>query len=145
MKQDIHRLNQMQRFEHINGITAKQGLKAAGIARARPYLLRLSERLQINEHEALMLSACVNLGCVFFLKDGNEHIMRRDLEGFSTIPTRLRRHVRMLESVEHLLQKAGLIEFSCAAGQVESNAWKLTERAKRELLHRSSATRIGFY
>lgn len=63
MKQNINSLNLMQLFERIIDITAKQGLKTANITRARPYLRRLSERLQINEHEALMLAACVNLGC----------------------------------------------------------------------------------
>ena len=240
MKQNINSLNLMQLFERIIDITAKQGLKTANITRARPYLRRLSERLQISEHEALMLAACVNLGCdddlsvsnlaehfgctnikiltywkellslndkrlifkgssryggetlvlpsdvldafrddrlpeipsyeglsisdwfdclftlyekrnhehlsllsdtilllgfvYYFLQNGDEYITRRDLENFCEDTHSLRTHVRMLESGEHLLQKAGLIEFSCADGQVVSNAWKLTERAKRELL-----------
>lgn len=271
MKQNINGLNLMQLFERIIDITAKQGLKTANITRARPYLRRLSERLQISEHEALMLAACVNLGCdddlsvsnlaehfgctnikiltywkellslndkrlifkgssryggetlvlpsdvldafrddrlpeipsyeglsisdwfdclftlyekrnhehlsytmleqdlqrlissnptlpvpqrlrfyhiddllsdtilllgfvYYFLQNGDEYITWRDLENFCEDTHSLRTHVRMLESGEHLLQKAGLIEFSCADGQVVSNAWKLTERSKRELL-----------
>lgn len=75
------------------------------------------------------------LGLVFlFLRDHDEHVMRSDLEDLFQHPRNMRSIARSLEAGEHCLQDFGLVEFVCADGQIESNAWKLTDKAKCELL-----------
>lgn len=62
-KPTISSLNLMQLFERIIDLTSGKELQTASIAQARPCLRIIGERLSLNETEALMLSACVNLCC----------------------------------------------------------------------------------
>ncbi len=274
-KKDIQTLNIMQLFEQIIDITAGKELQPTSITQARPYLRVIGGRLSLNETEALMLSACVNLCCngsadvgdfakhfgckniriqthwadllslekkrfvvkkqeyngevsfamppsvlnalrentvptppvmeglsildwfdmlgsllyakdkgqlsydgltdeldrlitsnptlpvtqrirfygidsvnattVLFLamlhlyvQNADDHVMQHDLEDYYENDhggrATLRHEMRSLELGVHLLQYYRLVEFSCSDGQVDSNAWKLTDKAKREFL-----------
>ena len=274
-KATISSLNLMQLFERIIDLTSGKELQTASIAQARPCLRIIGERLSLNETEALMLSACVNLCCNgsagvgdmamhfgckniriqtywadllslekkrflvrkqeyngevsftmppavlnalrentvpvppvmeglsildwfdmlasllgdkdrgllsydgltaeldrlitsnptlpvtqrihtyhiddctkslvlflamlhLFVQNGDDHVMKHDLEdyfdGDHCGRAMLRHEVRFLELGEHPLQDYRLVEYGCSDGQVDSNAWKLTDKAKREFL-----------
>ena len=70
----------------------------------------------------------------FFVCNSDDHIISRDIEDIPENRSSLRRIIRELERGGHLLQRYNLVEFACSDGQVESNAWKLTDKAKEELL-----------
>ncbi len=274
-KATISSLNLMQLFERIIDLTSGKELQATSIAQARPCLRIIGERLSLNETEALMLSACVNLCCDgstdvsdiakhfgckniriqtywadllslekkhflvkkleyngeisfmvppsalnalrentvpvppvmeglsildwfdmlgsllcdkgrgllsydgltaeldrlitsnptlpvtqrihtyhiddcteslvlflammhLFVQNRDDHVMKHDLEdyfdGDHSGRVMLRHELRFLELGEHPLQNCRLVEFGCSDGQVDSNAWKLTDKAKREFL-----------
>lgn len=97
--------------------------------------LPLPQRLRFYQLDDNMSDIILLLGLVFlFLRDHDEHVMRRDLEDLFQHPRSMRSIARSLEAGEHCLQDFGLVEFVCADGQIESNAWKLTDKAKCELL-----------
>ena len=70
----------------------------------------------------------------FFVRNSDDHIVSRDIEDIPENRSSLRRIIRELERGVHLLQQYNLVEFACSDGQVESNAWKLTDKAQEELL-----------
>ncbi len=70
----------------------------------------------------------------FFIRNSDDHIVSRDIEDIPENRSSLRRIIRELERGVHLLQQYNLVEYACSDGQVESNAWKLTDKAKEELL-----------
>lgn len=97
--------------------------------------LPLPQRLRFYQLDDNMSDIILLLGLVFlFLRDNDEHVMRSDLEDLFQYPRSMRSIARSLEAGEHCLQDFGLVEFVCADGQIESNAWKLTDKAKCELL-----------
>lgn len=97
--------------------------------------LPLPQRLRFYQLDDNMSDIILLLGLVFlFLRDHDEHVMRSDLEDLFQHPRSMRSIARSLEAGEHCLQDFGLVEFVCADGQIESNAWKLTDKAKCELL-----------
>lgn len=97
--------------------------------------LPLPQRLRFYQLDDNMSDIILLLGLVFlFLRDHDEHVMRSDLEDLFQHPRNMRSIARSLEAGEHCLQDFGLVEFVCADGQIESNAWKLTDKAKCELL-----------
>ena len=70
----------------------------------------------------------------FFIRNSDDHIVSRDIEDITETRFKLRSITSKLEKGVHLLQQYNLVEFACSDGQVESNAWKLTDKAKEELL-----------
>lgn len=97
--------------------------------------LPLPQRLRFYQLDDNMSDIILLLGLVFlFLRDHDEHVMRSDLEDLFQHPRNMRSIACSLEAGEHCLQDFGLVEFVCADGQIESNAWKLTDKAKCELL-----------
>ena len=70
----------------------------------------------------------------FFVRNSDDHIVSRDIEDITESRFKLRSITSKLEKGVHLLQQYNLVEFACSDGQVESNAWKLTDKAKEELL-----------
>ena len=70
----------------------------------------------------------------FFIRNSDDHIVSRDIEDITESRFKLRSITSKLEKGVHLLQQYNLVEFACSDGQVESNAWKLTDKAKEELL-----------
>ena len=69
-----------------------------------------------------------------YIRNSDEHIISSDIEDFPENRRTLRSITRGLENGSHSLQSYKLVEYACSDGQVESNAWKLTDKAKEELL-----------
>ena len=69
-----------------------------------------------------------------FVQNGDDHVMKHDMEDLFESRWECRNQCRDLENGDHTLQKLELVEHSNAEGQVESNAWKLTDKAKQLLL-----------
>lgn len=69
-----------------------------------------------------------------FVRNNDNHVIREDLEDLFETRWDMRTQARLLERGIHPLQQAGLIEHSDSNGQVESNAWKLTDAAKERFL-----------
>lgn len=69
-----------------------------------------------------------------YIRNSDEHIISCDIEDFPENHRTLRSITRCLENGSHSLQSYKLVEYACSDGQVESNAWKLTDKAKEELL-----------
>lgn len=69
-----------------------------------------------------------------FVRNNDNYVIREDLEDLFETRWDMRTQARLLERGIHPLQQAGLIEHSDSNGQVESNAWKLTDAAKERFL-----------
>lgn len=69
-----------------------------------------------------------------FVRNNDNHIVSRDIEDIPENRHVLRSITRQLEGGYHCLQLEKLVEYACSDGQVESNAWKLTDKAKEEFL-----------
>lgn len=69
-----------------------------------------------------------------FVRNGDDHVTSHDIEDIPENHRNLRTNTRRLEQGVHFLQGEKLVEYACSDGQVESNAWKLTDKAKEELL-----------
>lgn len=69
-----------------------------------------------------------------FIQNHDEHIVKSDLEDLFANRWEMRTEARRLEQGIHPTQRAGIIEHSIDEGQVETNAWKLTEDAKSRFL-----------
>jgi len=67
-----------------------------------------------------------------FVENHDDHVMRCDFEDYFTF-WMTRHHASSLESGCHTLQQKKLVEYSCIEGQVESNAWCLTEYSKSDI------------
>ena len=69
-----------------------------------------------------------------FVRNNDNHVIREDLEDLFETRWDMRTEARLLERGIHPLQQAGLIEHSDSDGQVEANAWKMTDVAKERFL-----------
>ena len=69
-----------------------------------------------------------------FVRNSDDHVISSDIDDIPETRFELRCITSKLEKGVHLLQQCNLVEFACSDGQVESNAWKLTDKAKEELL-----------
>ena len=69
-----------------------------------------------------------------FVRNNDNHVIREDIEDLFETRWDMRTEARLLERGIHPLQQAGLIAHSDSNGQVESNAWKLTDAAKERFL-----------
>ena len=69
-----------------------------------------------------------------FIKNNDNHIIREDIEDLFESRWEMRSQARLLERGVHPLQIAGLVEHSDSNGQVEANAWKMTDSAKERFL-----------
>lgn len=85
---------------------------------------------KLSWNELLVLLILIDL----FVQNGDDHILKSDMEDMFESRWECRNQCRDLESGDHTLQQLELVEHSNANGQVESNAWKLTEKAKQLLL-----------
>ena len=79
----------------------------------------------------IILSVMINL----YIQNDDEHITRCDIEDYFPRPLMARRQASLLEVGSHYLQTEGLVEHCNSDGQVESNAWKLTDKAKEIFLY----------
>ena len=97
--------------------------------------LPIVQRLRIYQLDKVNSNTIILLAFAdFFVRNSDDHIVFSDIEDIPENRSSLRRIIRELERGGHLLQRYNLVEFACSDGQVESNAWKLTDKAKEELL-----------
>ena len=68
------------------------------------------------------------------IQNNDNHIIATDVEDLLENRWMMRRHTRQLERGIHPLQQMGLVEYSNSEGQVEKDAWMLTEAAKKRFL-----------
>ena len=83
-----------------------------------------------DEYDLVIFSGIMDL----FIKNNDNHVIREDIEDLLESRWQMRQQARLLERGIHPLQQAGLIEHSDSNGQVESDAWKLTDAAKERFL-----------
>ena len=83
-----------------------------------------------DENDLVIFSGIMDL----FIKNNDNHVIREDIEDLLESRWQMRQQARLLERGIHPLQQAGLIEHSDSNGQVESDAWKLTDAAKERFL-----------
>lgn len=69
-----------------------------------------------------------------FIRNNDNHVIREDIEDLFDSRWQMRSQARLLERNIHPLQTAGLIEQSDNNGQVEADAWKMTDSAKERFL-----------
>ena len=97
--------------------------------------LPIVQRLRIYQLDKVNSNTIILLAFAdFFVRNSDDHIVSRDIEDIPESRFKLRSITSKLEKGVHLLQQYNLVEFACSDGQVESNAWKLTDKAKEELL-----------
>ena len=75
-----------------------------------------------------------------FVRNNDNHVIREDLEDLFETRWDMRTEARLLERGIHPLQQAGLIEHSDSNGQVEADAWKMTDVAKERFLAEMDCT-----
>jgi len=68
-----------------------------------------------------------------YIQNNDEHVRWHDMDDVFS-DSKFRRLRRMLENEKTIPQQLGLIEFATVDGQVESDAWHLTDKAKEEFL-----------
>jgi len=101
------------------------------LIRNNQHLTIARELVTIQDKENQMLFA----GMIdLFIQNNDNHIMRSDVEDLFEESWMARSHARQLERGEHPLQIDGLVEHSNSDGQVESDAWMLTQAAKDRFL-----------
>ena len=83
-----------------------------------------------DEYELVIFSGIMDL----FIKNNDNHVIREDIEDLLESHWQMRQQARLLKRGIHPLQQAGLIEHSDSNGQVEANAWKMTDAAKERFL-----------
>lgn len=83
-----------------------------------------------DEYDLIIFTGIMDL----FIKNNDNHVIREDIEDLLESRWQMRSQARLLERGIHPLQQAGLIEHSDSNGQVESDAWKLTDAAKERFL-----------
>lgn len=103
----------------------------------------LSQLKDVSEINVLLLLMFIDL----FVQNGDNHVMEHDLNDIIT--QRPYRYIyRDLEHGTHILQEKGLVEHCNSEGQVETDAWKLTDVAKERFLseieyHESKSVPVG--
>ena len=83
-----------------------------------------------DEYDLVIFAGIMDL----FIKNNDNHIIREDLEDLFDSRWCMRSQARLLERGVHPLQIAGLVEQSDSNGQVEADAWKMTDSAKERFL-----------
>ena len=98
---------------------------------ANKHLVIARELATIKDEEHLVIFAGI---MDLFVRNNDNHVIREDIEDIMETRWQMRMHARLLERGVHPLQIAGLIEHSDSNGQVEADAWKLTDAAKERFL-----------
>jgi len=83
-----------------------------------------------NDEHLVIFAGIMDL----FVRNNDNHVIREDIEDFMETRWQMRMHARLLERGVHPLQVAGLVEQTDCNGQVEADAWRLTESAKERFL-----------
>lgn len=71
--------------------------------------------------------------CRIFVNDHDDRICRSDIRDYFDNAA-LRRHIALLKDGDHILMRKKLVEHSCEDGRANTEMWKLTDFAKREVL-----------
>lgn len=93
------------------------------------FLCQRLHSFNLTPHDLVLLLALCNI----FINDHDEHIMRQDIDEYFG-RYMVRRHCNYLESGNHVLMTARLVEHACLDGQIDPNAWCITEYCKSDLL-----------
>ena len=83
-----------------------------------------------DEYDLVLFTGIMDL----FIKNNDNHIIQSDIEDLFESRWYMRSQARLLERGVHPLQIAELVEHSDSNGQVEANAWKMTDSAKEHFL-----------
>ena len=95
------------------------------------HLVIARELATIKDEEHLVIFAGI---MDLFIRNNDNHVIREDIEDIMETRWQMRTHARLLEKGTHPLQLAGLVEHSDSNGQVEADAWKMTDAAKERFL-----------
>lgn len=95
------------------------------------HLVIARELATIKDEENLVIFAGI---MDLFVRNNDNHVIREDIEDIMETRWQMRMHARLLERGVHPLQLAGLVEHSDSNGQVEADAWKMTDAAKERFL-----------
>ena len=95
------------------------------------HLVIARELATIKDDEHLVIFAGI---MDLFVRNNDNHVIREDIEDIMETRWQMRMHARLLERGVHPLQVAGLVEQTDCNGQVEADAWRLTESAKERFL-----------
>ena len=95
------------------------------------HLVIARELATIMDDEHLVIFAGI---MDLFVRNNDNHVIREDIEDIMETRWQMRMHARLLERGVHPLQVAGLVEQTDCNGQVEADAWRLTESAKERFL-----------
>jgi AAA+ superfamily predicted ATPase len=95
------------------------------------HLVIARELATITDEEDLVIFAGI---MDLFVRNNDNHVIREDIEDLLESRWQMRSHAKSLEKGVHPLQVAGLIEQTDCNGQVEADAWKLTDAAKERFL-----------
>jgi len=101
------------------------------------HLVVARELATIRDDEDLVIFAGI---MDLFVRNNDNHVIREDLEDLFETRWDMRTQARLLERGIHPLQQAGLIEHSDSDGQVEADAWKITDVAKERFLAEMDCT-----
>ena len=83
-----------------------------------------------DEEDLVIFTGIMDL----YIRNNDNHVVREDIEDLLDSRWEMRSQARLLERGVHPLQEAGLLEHSDSNGQVEADAWKLTDAAKERFL-----------
>jgi hypothetical protein len=130
---ELHDLMNDKRKDNISFEYFRENLNL--LIRNNPHLTiahELSKFINTNfvNYNLIILCVMINL----YIQNDDEHITRSDIEDFFSRPHMARWQASALEEGSHDLQTDGLVEHCNSDGQVESNAWKLTDKAKETFL-----------
>lgn len=83
-----------------------------------------------DEYSLVIFAGIMDL----YIKNNDNHVTADDIEDLFDSSWQMRPQARLLKSGVHPLQIAGLVEQSDSNGQVEADAWKMTDSAKERFL-----------
>lgn len=95
------------------------------------HLVIARELATIKDDEHLVIFAGI---MDLFVRNNDNHVIREDIEDIMETRWQMRMHARLLERGVHPLQVAGLVEQTDCNGQVEADAWRMTDAAKERFL-----------
>ena len=83
-----------------------------------------------DEYDLVLFTGIMDL----YIRNNDNHVTQDDLEDLLESRWQMRSQARLLEQGVHPLQIAGLVEYSDSEGQIEADAWKMTDGAKDRFL-----------
>lgn len=93
------------------------------------YICDRLKAFKFNDNDVVLLL----LLCNIYINDHDEHIMRCDIDDYFSRSV-LRHHTTELDAGTHVLMTNRLVEYACTDGQVDSEAWHITNYCKMDFL-----------